>query len=126
MKGSIKKAIIAVVIVAACVLLLVLLSMRKVEDFHEKYAGVDLNQDVEGMERAGTYAGYMNSHADAALAKEDVDIDIFNYSSTGDVSVYENYEGVDKALFTEVDSTVAFDVNVPLAALLAVSETNII
>lgn len=113
MKGSIKKAIIAVVIVAACVLLLVLLSMRKVEDFHEKYAGVDLNQDVEGMERAGTYAGYMNSHADAALAKEDVDIDIFNYTSTGDVSVYENFEGVDKALFTEVDSAVAFNVNVP-------------
>lgn len=113
MKGSIKKAIIAVVIVAACVLLLVLLSMRKVEDFHEKYAGVDLNQDVEGMERTGTYAGYMNSHADAALSKEDVDIDIFNYTSTGDVSVYENFEGVDKALFTEVDSTVAFNVNVP-------------
>ena len=113
MKSSIKKVIIAVVIVAALVLLLVLLSMRKVDDFHDKYAGVDLTQDVMGMERAGTYTGYMNSHASAELASEDVDIDIFNYNATGDVSVYENFEGADKALFTDVDSTVAFTVNVP-------------
>ncbi len=113
MKGSIKKVIIAVVIVAAVVGLLVLLSMRKVDDFHDKYAGVDLSKDVEGMERTGTYTGYINAHADAALADEDVDIDIFNYSSTGDVSVYTDFEGVDKALFTEVDSSVSFNVNVP-------------
>ena len=113
MKGSIKKVIIAVVIVAAVVGLLVLLSMRKVDDFHDKYAGVDLSKDVEGMERTGTYTGYINEHADAALADEDVDIDIFNYSSTGDVSVYTDFEGVEKALFTEVDSSVTFNVNVP-------------
>ena len=113
MKGSIKKVIIAVVIVAAVVGLLVLLSMRKVDDFHDKYAGVDLSEDVEGMERTGTYTGYINEHADAALADEDVDIDIFNYSSTGDVSVYTDFEGVEKALFTEVDSSVTFNVNVP-------------
>lgn len=113
MKGSIKKAVIALVVIAVLAVLFVLLSMRKVDDFHDKYAGVDLTKDVEGMERTGTYTGYMNSHADAALADEDVDIDIFKYDSTGDVSVCDNYEGEDKVLLTEVDSTVTFKVNVP-------------
>ena len=117
MKGSIKKVIIAVIIVAAVVGLLVLLSMRKVDDFHDKYAGEDLSRDVMGMERTGTYTGYMNSHASDELAQEDVDVDIFNYNSTGDVSVYENFEGVDKALFTEVDSSVTFTVNVPKSGM---------
>jgi len=112
-KGSIKKAVIALVVIAVLAVLLVLLSMRKVDDFHDKYAGVDLTKDVEGMERTGTYTGYMNSHADATLADEDVDIDIFKYESTGDVSVCDNYEGEDKVLLTEVDSTVTFKVNVP-------------
>ena len=115
MKGWIKKTIIAVVVVAAFVVLCVLLSMRKVDDFHAKYADTDLNRDVAGMERAGTYTGYMNDHADAKLATEDIDVDIFNYTSEGDVSVYDNYEGVEKSLFTEVDSTVAFNVDVPEA-----------
>ena len=77
MKGWIKKTIIAVVVVAAFVVLCVLLSMRKVDDFHAKYADTDLNRDVAGMERAGTYTGYMNDHADAKLATEDIDVDIF-------------------------------------------------
>ncbi len=113
MKSRMKKPLIAVAVIAVLVLVLVLLSMRKVEDFHDKYAGTDLTKDVAGMEREGTYTGYINSHADAKLAAEDVEIDIFDYTATGDVSVYENFEGVDKALFTEVDSTVAFKVNVP-------------
>jgi len=112
-KGLKKKTIIAVVVIAVLALIVVLLSLRGVEDFHEKYAGTDLTKDVSGMERTGTYTGYLNSHASAALADEDVDIDIFNYTATGDVSVYENFEGVDKAVFTEVGSTVAFTVNVP-------------
>lgn len=111
--GIIKKIIIAVVCVAAVAGLAVLLSLRGVDDFHSKYEGVDLTKDVSGMEREGTYVGYMNSHAGAALADEDVDIDIFNYASEGEVSVLTDYEGEDKVLFTAVDSKVTFDVNVP-------------
>ena len=115
MKGWIKKAIIAVIVVAAFVVLCVLLSMRKVDNFADKYAGTDLNKDVAGMERTGTYTGYLIDHSDASLASEDVDIDIFNYTAggEGEVSVVNDYEGVEKALLTEVDSTVAFNVNVP-------------
>ena len=113
MKGWIKKTIITVVVIALFAGLMVLLNLRKVEDFHSKYEGVDLAKDVEGMERSGTYLGYINSHAGAENATEDIAIDIYNYTAEGDVTVEENFEGAEKALLTQVDSTVTFNVDVP-------------
>lgn len=114
-KKSLKKLIIFLAVVAAFVLLFVILSLVKVDNFAEKYEGHDLSKDIAGMERQGTYTGYLNDHADATEPSEGVVVDIFNYKSEGDaeVSVVNNYEGVDKALFTDIDSTVSFDVNVP-------------
>lgn len=117
MKGWMKKAIIAVICVVAVAGIGVLLSMRGVDDFHDKYEGTELKQDVAGMEREGTYVGYINDHERAALASEDVDIDIFDYTSTGDVSIVNDIAGEDKALLTEIDSTVTFNVNVPKSGL---------
>ncbi len=108
-----KKIIIALVAVAAIAAIIILVSMRGVEDFHEKYEGVDLTVDVEGMEREGTYTGYLNSHMDAAYPAQNIDVDLFKYESTGDVEVYDDYEGVEKALFTGTGSTVTWNVNVP-------------
>ena len=59
-----KKIIIAVAVAAVIAVIAFLLSLRGVEDFHEKYAGADLSTDVEGMQRTGTYTGYLNDHAD--------------------------------------------------------------
>ena len=112
MKGWVKKTLITVVVIAAFVLLMVLLSMRKVENFSSKYADTDLTHDVAGMERTGTYTNYLLEHGEEYPDSE-VDIDIFDYSAEGDVSVYNDFEGVEKSLFTEVDSFVTFNVNVP-------------
>ena len=90
-----------------------ILSLQGAEDFHEKYAGTDLTRDVEGMERVGTYTGYLNEHADAHDMTCEAEIDLFDYASSGKVEVYTNYEGTDKALFTDTDSSVSFHVQVP-------------
>ena len=90
-----------------------ILSLQGAEDFHEKYAGTDLTRDVEGMERVGTYTGYLNEHADARDMTCEAEINLFDYTSTGTVEVYTNYEGTDKALFTDTDSSVSFHVQVP-------------
>lgn len=90
-----------------------ILSLQGAEDFHEKYAGTDLTRDVEGMERVGTYTGYLNEHADAQDMTCEAEIDLFDYASSGKVEVYTNYEGTDKALFTDTDSSVSFHVQVP-------------
>ncbi len=118
MKKSVKTIIITASVLAAFVLLCVLLSLRGVENFSEKYAGVDLNADVAGMERTGTYTGYIYAHKDAAMPAEDVPVDIFKYDvEEGNAEVYNDFEGADKALFTDTESSVSFKVNVPTAGL---------
>ena len=113
MKSSVKKVIVTACVVAVIAVIAILLSMRGVEDFHEKYAGTDLSVDVAGMEREGTYTGYLNDHANAADASDSADVDLFTYTSTGDVEVKENYEGIEKALFTGTGSLVTWEVEVP-------------
>ena len=113
MKSSVKKIIVTVAVVAVIALIAFLMSLRGVEDFHEKYAGVDLTKDVEGMERTGTYTGYLNDHADAAHPAQNVDVDLYDYDAEGSVEVYNDYEGEEKALFTGTGSRVTWKVNVP-------------
>lgn len=113
MRENIKKLLIVIGVVAVIAIIAVLLSLRGVEDFHEKYAGTDLTQDVEGMEREGTYTGYLNAHADAKDMTADVEVNLFSYTSSGDVEVYENYEGAEQALYTGAGSEVTFKVNIP-------------
>ncbi len=113
MKSSVKKLVVAVGVVAVLVLIAFLMSLRGVEDFHEKYEGMDLNTDVAGMEREGTYTGYLNEHANAARPAQNVTFDLFQYEADGSVEIYENYNGVDQALFTDTGSTVTWKVDVP-------------
>jgi len=113
MRKNIKKILIIVAVIVIVAIIAFILSLQGAEDFHEKYAGTDLTRDVEGMERAGTYTGYLNEHADARDMTCEAEIDLFDYTSAGTVEVYTNYEGTDKALFTDTDSSVSFHVQVP-------------
>ena len=110
-----KKIIIAVAVAAVIAVIAFLLSLRGVEDFHEKYAGADLNTDVEGMQRVGTYTGYLNDHAGAAHPDQSVAVDLYDYESDGGVEVYNDYEGEEQALFTDTDSKVTWKIDVPEA-----------
>lgn len=113
MRKNIKKILIVIAVMIVIAIIAFILSLQGAEDFHEKYAGTDLTRDVEGMERAGTYTGYLNEHADAQDMTCEAEIDLFDYASSGKVEVYTNYEGTDKALFTDTDSSVSFHVQVP-------------
>ena len=114
MNKNLKKAIIILAVLAALVVLGVLLSMRGVENFREKYEGVDLNRDVEGMAREGTYNGYLNDHSDAKNATASVEFDLASFNvSEGEASIVSDYEGVAQALLTETDSVVSWNVDVP-------------
>ncbi len=113
MKNSVKKVIVAVAIIAVVAVIAVLMSMRKVEDFHDKYAGIDLTADVAGMERVGTYSGYLLDHADAADSTKSVEVALTECEAEGDVEVLSNYEGADEALYTGIGSKVTWKVTVP-------------
>lgn len=114
MKETRKKALITLAVVAVIAVVCVLMSLRPVENFQEKYAGVNLEQDIAGVERDGTYAKYLSAHADATKPQAEVDIDLFAYDvEEGEASVVTDFYGVDKALSTESDSKVTFTVDVP-------------
>lgn len=113
MRKNIKKILIVIAVMIVIAIIAFILSLQGAEDFHEKYAGTDLTRDVEGMERVGTYTGYLNEHMDAQDMSCEAEIDLFDYTSAGTVEVYTNYEGTDKALFTDTDSSVSFHVQVP-------------
>ena len=85
MNDFLKKVLITIAVVAAFTLICVLLAMRDVEDFHDKYEGVDLTSDVEGLERAGTYTGYMNEHSSVSSPKDAViDVDVLSLDQLPD------------------------------------------
>jgi len=112
MKNSATKIVISAVAIIAAAAVIFLVFNRKIENFSEKYAGVDLTSGVEGMERIGTYSGYLLEHEGAAYPAEDVEVDIFSYEAEGEVSVEENICDVEKALLTETESKVTFTVDV--------------
>ena len=112
-KRSGKKLLITVGAVAAIVGAAALMNLRPVETFEEKYAGVDLEADVSGVKREGTYARYLAEYADAAYPANSVSVDLFSYTNAEGVEVYENYEGAEKALYTGNTSTVTWNVEVP-------------
>lgn len=112
-KRSGKKLLITVAVVAVIVGIGALMNLRPVETFEEKYAGVDLEADVAGVQREGTYAKYLAEHANAANPSVTVPVDLFSYTATEGVEVKENYEGAAKVLYTENLSQVTWKVDVP-------------
>lgn len=114
-KAVLKGLGIFVAILAVIFILVGVSSMRPKTDFSKKYEGYDLSVDVEGLNREGTYTGYIADHANAACPKTEVNVDLTQYASGEDVRVEKNYEGEAEALYTGGDSTVSWKVNVPEA-----------
>lgn len=115
MSKNLKTLTIVLSVIAAIVVLCVLLSMRKVKNYSDKYEGYDLGKDVVGLERTGTYKGYLNSHADAKEPQKTIDVDLYSYEGDGNISVYTNFYDEPKCLFTDTESVVTYTVNVPEA-----------
>ena len=113
MKDSVKKLLIFVGVIVAFVIVCLLLNLRGVKDFHEKYEGHNLTVDVTGAVRTGTYSGYLRDHEGAAKPQTDVEVNLFDYVSEGNVEVNNFIPGASQALLTQIGSTVTWRVNVP-------------
>ena len=79
MNKTAKKVTITISVIAVFVLICVLLSMRPVPNFEEKYAGTDLTVEIAGMERTGSYNGYLEAHRDAANAATAAEVDVLSF-----------------------------------------------
>lgn len=117
MRDSVKKWVLLGGLAAALVIFFVVKSLSGVEDFHDKYEGYDLSEDVEGAVREGTYTRYMDAHENAAHPGCSVEISPSDYVSGEDVEIYDSYEGVEGALYTGDRSRVTWEVEMPEAGL---------
>ena len=110
-----RNKILAVFLIIIAVAAVVLLLNRKgTESFEEKYAGADLDTDVAGMERTGTYTGYLNEHADAVSPDQVVEIDLAEFEAEqGKAELKKDFEGEKQALYTDTGSLVTWKVQIP-------------
>lgn len=115
MKDSLKKGLFLGVIVVLLAEVLIVKRIFLEKDFHAKYAGYDLDEDVEGTEREGTYTIYLGEHPGAACPARDVDIPVTEYVSAKDAEVYADYEGEQNVLYTGADSEVSWEFDIPEA-----------
>lgn len=107
-----KKLIITLAVIVVLVGVIVLISLLPEDNYADKYADTDLDTDVIGIEREGTYAQYVESHAGVAKPSNSVQVDVSAFTSEGDVESNVNYEGV-KAVEGKDGSTLTWTVNVP-------------
>lgn len=116
MKKSVKKfGIAAGVVLAIIIVFYVRSKLIGVVSYADKYEGVDLTVEANGLNREGAYSEYLAGHQGAGFPKEDVIVDVCDYAFGENVEVYPEYEGTEAALYTESDSTVTWEVNVPEA-----------
>lgn len=113
MRDTVKKWILLGGIAAVIVIALVVKSLGGVEDFHDKYEGYDLSSDVTGAVREGTYARYLSTHEGADFPGQGVEIDVADIESASGAEVYNDFEGMAEALYTEEKSSVTWKVDVP-------------
>lgn len=115
MNKGLKKFLIALGVLAVFIVVAVLMSHRRIGNFQKKYEGVDLTREVVGTERTGTYEKYLNAHGADKLGTKDISVDITKADSLDGAKVVSNFEGADRALYTEAGSTATWTVNVPEA-----------
>lgn len=113
MKDSIRKMLIAIAVIVVMVAAFSIMNLTKVENYHDKYDGYDLATDIEGVNREGTYTGYLEQHADATFPKEDITVDLSSCSTSGDSEIYKDYEGETEALYTGDESKVTWEIEIP-------------
>ena len=112
-----KKIIIAVAVIVVIIAILVLLSLRPVKNYSDKYAGVNLDQDVVGVERTGTYKLYVMDHQGAAKPSKAVDVNLAGgvNAGTGTYTTYTGEKAEQGCVLTDINSYVTWPVDVPEA-----------
>jgi len=104
---------IAVLVVFAIIYLIASWDER---DYSVKYAGFDLS-GAASTGRSNIYSRYIERYAHVPAGRQDIPIDLFEWSSAEGVFVLDNFEGTARVLRTEEKSTVEYTINVNQAGL---------
>ncbi len=112
-----KKSVKAIIITAGCVAviggLVAVLKLTNVEDFHDKYAGVDLNVSSQAVKRDGTYTEYLLAHKGADMPAVDIEVKLNAYTEGEGVKAEKSFDEYPEAIYTDGESKVTWSVSVP-------------
>ncbi len=111
MNKILRKILIVFGILAVIVCICIVLSHRERTDFHDKYEGADLTVEVDGMQRIGAYTGYLNEHEKDDRPSGEVNVELKEYESKGDVHVEKD------GVYTATGSEITWNVSVPKAGM---------
>ena len=111
-----KKYVSIPLAIVAFVLIIVVWKMlaKGADSYKDKYDGVDLSADIEGIGREDTYVKYLQKYEGKDSPMNVVDVDLFNYTSasTG-VTVVNDIGGEAKAVESAEDGFIEWDVDIP-------------
>lgn len=117
MNDSVKKIILFGSLIVFVIGFYFIKNLNQEPDYRSKYEGYDLVADIEGIDREGTYSKYLSGVASANYPQKDVIVPIYDYIEGENVEEYRDYGEEAKALFTDDDSSITWDVEVPEAGL---------
>lgn len=121
MKKSVKKVLLTVgAILIICILCFAISRSSSGDNYAEKYEGTDLQEEVDGLNREGTYQEYLKAHEAGNCPQREVEIDVCAYDTGEDVEAYGAYEGEENVLYTGDDANVTWKVEVPEAGFYQV------
>lgn len=113
MKDSTKRILIFAGFILCIVVVCVLLNLTGKTNYYGKYAGYDLDSDVGSISRQGTYTGYLNEHSSAGSPNAVIDVNVTSYSEGKGCKVLHNDELGKDVLYTDADSMVTWEIDVP-------------
>ena len=84
------------------------------DNYHDKYEGVDLTTDVEGIARDDTYLKYLQKYEGMASPELTVDVDIFSYlENSTEVTLLNDVDGEERAVQSGESGTIEWEVDIP-------------
>ncbi len=84
------------------------------DNYHEKYDGVDLTADVEGIARDDTYLKYLQKYEGMASPDKTVDVDIYSYTENStEVTLLNDIDGEERAVQSGESGTIEWEVDIP-------------
>jgi len=114
-----KFSLVIRIVIAAVVLcgfaMILIFTGREGQDFSGKYAGFNLSGGNVG--RTNIYSHYIEQYAHVPAGRQNISIDLFEWTSAEGVSVLQNFEGAARVLRTEENSFVEYTVNAEQAGL---------
>ena len=116
MQPGVKKIIAAVVIIGL-IALFFFVPTNKDKSYREKYEGVNLSDEIEGIGRQNTYAKYLEALSGQVRSKNDIEVDLLNINASEGTKILDEYEGEKNIVHTSEVSYVQWTVDVQESGL---------